>query len=803
MAMWQYGSFDLYCVNPPLMRAVATLPILFMAHEELWGDFEGAPQPRPEFVLGAQFVESHPDRWRQFLVAARWALLPFTALGALFCYLWAAELYGRKAGLVALTLWCFSPNILAWSSVIGTDGIAATIGLGAGYLFWRWLRSPTWGRAAVAGLFLGLALLSKMTWIVLFAVWPLLWLLWRITAEARGTAKPRPAGMTFVLLLGLYVLNLGYFFEGTFKPLGEFQFESRLLSGVESSVAARETDASEMGNRFTGSPLHRLPIPLPRPFIQGMDLQKVDFEKGRPSYLFGRWSERGWWYYYLIGLCFKVPLGTWGLGVLATIGFYKKSRSRGAVATAEPDGLGQARHIDVVVVLAPALTLLIFVSSQDGFSHHFRYLLPAFPFMFVWLGQAVNWIGAGVLPSSLVVGALGWSVLSSLSVYPHSMSYFNEIAGGPAGGHRIMLGSSHSWSQDDFYLKKWIESHPDVDSPYMVLERSVSLERLGIRSRGESPSSSPAPGWHVMSVQQIYGPESGYRYFLQFKPVARVGYSIYVYKIDPSAANRVRRSMGLPAVPVQSSDQRQLIADMVAARDSGRSVAVALFVPDKTTIPTEDEIYDVITEAPRMSLNIVSEDDIRRGELGNYDVLVVPGGNAGVQGSALGSDGKDAVRRFVHEGGGYVGICAGCFLASANHEQGLKLINAQVVSGQRFVPNEGYVSASFRGWGQISVEMTSEGYCLFGTSKRSFTLDYTGGPVLSRANEPDLPDYEPLAYYRSEVSKYPFQKDMMVHSPAIAATRFGGGTVVVFSAHPESNSEYEHLLTDAIRACAD
>ncbi|NQT13662.1 MAG: hypothetical protein HQ582_12995, partial [Planctomycetes bacterium] len=105
LAAWQYGSFEYYCVNPPLMRAVATLPILAMSPETRWGDFRMAGTERPEFVLGAQLVESHPQRWRQFLVAARWAVLPFSIAGGLFCYAWAAELFGRKAGLLALTLW--------------------------------------------------------------------------------------------------------------------------------------------------------------------------------------------------------------------------------------------------------------------------------------------------------------------------------------------------------------------------------------------------------------------------------------------------------------------------------------------------------------------------------------------------------------------------------------------------------------------------------------------------------------------------------------------------------------------------
>lgn len=815
MTTWQYGSFELYCVNPPLMRAVATLPILFMPHEELWGDFEGAPQPRPEFVLGAQFVESHPDRWRRFLLAARWALLPFTVLGGLFCYLWADELFGQKAGLLAVALWCFSPNVLTWSSLICTDGVAAAMGIGAGYFFWRWLKQPTWQRAALAGVFLGLAQLSKMTWIILFALWPALWMLWRLFSARRTAGKPQLVKLAGILLIGLYVLNLGYLFDGSLTRLGDFDFSSRLLSGNTSQAL----DGSE-GNRFTGTVLQGLPVPLPRHFVRGMDLQKADFEQGKPSYLFDEWSDRGWWYYYLVGLALKVPLGTWGLGLLAAACYYSCWRAKSAHAS--PDPPPHKRLIgarDQVVLLAPALGVLVLVSSQDGFSRHFRYVLPALPFAFVWIGQVANQIGRNrVLLSACVTACLGWSAVSSMAVYPHTMSYFNEIAGGPARGHLYMLHSSFSWSQDQFYLKKWLQVHPEVDSPYTSLYRSVSLERIGIHSRGAPPRSNqvrgeksgrgadaqgPIPGWHVLDVQHIHNRDEGYLYFLEFEPVATVGYSISIYHIGLDDANRVRRSIGLPEISRPQIVPEDLIGKMVAARDASRSVAVALFAASEQPGATSQAgVRRSIENAQGLSLSLLSEEEIRNGDLKGYDVLVVPGGQASLQGSALGVKGRTAIREFVREGGGYVGVCAGAYLAAVNYDWSLKLVNARTMTGQRFVPGQGQVSSSFRGWGTVSVELTDYGRDLFGGSPRWFKLEHTGGPVLSRANEPTLPDYVPLADFRSEVWKHPFQKGTMVDTPAIVAAPFGMGKVILFSPHPESAVEYKHLLARAIRACA-
>jgi len=34
---------------------------------------------------------------------------------------------------------------------------------------------------------------------------------------------------------------------------------------------------------------------VPKNYLSGMDLQKVDFEDGKSSYLNGEWKHGGWW----------------------------------------------------------------------------------------------------------------------------------------------------------------------------------------------------------------------------------------------------------------------------------------------------------------------------------------------------------------------------------------------------------------------------------------------------------------------------------------------------------------------------
>ena len=123
------------------------------------------------------------------------------------------------------------------------------------------------------------------------------------------------------MLLAFWVLNNGYLFEDSFQPLGKFQFFSRSLSGLEPGVAAPEG-----GNRFRGTWLIHLPVPVPRNFVQGIDHTKFEYEMGYLSYLRGVKRQGGWWYYYLYAMLVKLPVGTLVLiGVAAWQGvFYRR-----------------------------------------------------------------------------------------------------------------------------------------------------------------------------------------------------------------------------------------------------------------------------------------------------------------------------------------------------------------------------------------------------------------------------------------------------------------------------------------------
>jgi hypothetical protein len=563
--IWEYRQFDVYRVNPPLVRFIGATPAAVAGAATDWDSYADSLSHRSEWDLGTRFFDVNGRAAFWYMTLARWAVLPLSLVGAWVCYRWASTLYGRGAGLTALVLWCFCPNVIGLASTITGDAAAAALGAAAGFVFWHWLKQPTWLGAAGAGLMLGVAELTKLTWCVLYALWPLLWLVWLIARRRKAnvpSSLQQTAQFAAILVLAVFVINVAYGFQGAFKPLGDYTFLSRTLADEDTKLNDRPG-----GNRFVGRWLGRLPVPFPEDYLAGIDLQRLDFEEGRRSYAFGRWHPGGFWWFYLYAAALKVPLGTWVLGIVAvwlTVARVAARPGAPGLAFTEAGPAGyRAGWLDELTLLAPALTVFVLVSSQTGLSLYFRYALPCLPFAFIWASKV-----ARALPlrhrAAAAIGAVAvtWAVASSLWVYPHSLSYCNELAGGPIGGHRYLVNSNLDWGQDVHYLKRWLDDHPEASPLAMAYFTFLEPRHFGIQCTapplGRGPGTSdpaggpdfdhtaPLPGWYAMSVHRIRAEGGGYAYFLHFRPTAMAGYSIYLYHITLEEANRVRAELEMP-----------------------------------------------------------------------------------------------------------------------------------------------------------------------------------------------------------------------------------------------------------------
>jgi len=182
--------------------------------------------------------------------------------------------------------------------------------------------------------------------------------------------------------------------------------------------------------------------------------------------------------------------------------------------------------------------------------------------------------------------------------------------------------------------------------------------------------------------------------------------------------------------------------------------------------------------------------DIQAGALAEQDVAVFMGGSGTAQGKALGDAGKQAVKDFVRDGGGYIGVCAGAYLALQGEDEFHKL---RLVAGRN-------LTGDFWQRGIAGLEVRAEG-------RPPFKLFYANGPIFTPVPTEGLAPYQGLADYVGEifnVSKGTGPGEMP-GTPAIVASAYGEGRVLLFSPNPVLGGAgvlHSELMLAGLRWCA-
>ncbi|MEC8253024.1 MAG: BPL-N domain-containing protein [Planctomycetota bacterium] len=183
--------------------------------------------------------------------------------------------------------------------------------------------------------------------------------------------------------------------------------------------------------------------------------------------------------------------------------------------------------------------------------------------------------------------------------------------------------------------------------------------------------------------------------------------------------------------------------------------------------------------------------DVQDGALDQFDVVVFPGGSGSGQARALGSAGRERVRKFVRRGGGYVGICAGAYLAANNYEWSLDILDADVIDRKHWA----------RGRGTVQLAWSKGARAVVGAPTTD-AVRYANGPIYARSGDDELEDFVVLATYRSEVNTNGAPEGVMLDAPAIVRGVFGAGRVVCSSPHPEQTEGLEEVVRRLVHAAA-
>ncbi|MCB8985051.1 MAG: glycosyltransferase family 39 protein [Ardenticatenaceae bacterium] len=518
LAFLRTGDPRLSLEHPPLVNALSALPVaLLMPDVTLPLDDPSWTELSPPdvywYVFAEQMMWHSGNDVTTMIFLARLPIVFLTLGLALVGYHFAREVWGRPSAPFAFFFLLFDPNVLAHGRYTTTDlGGAAFLFLAA-FLLWRMWQQPqwTWRSWLLASIGLGLAFGSKLSNLVFVPIFALLALLPLYPGRGWKTAVRRLVQYLTAGLASLLVVWAIFGFEW-----GPFRFAAAPWAAL---------------NQFNG--------PMPT-FWAGIAQILALGSGGRAAFLLGQFSTDGFVAYFPVAFLSKTPLPLLLLLPLAAgLLLWRK----------------ESRKTAVFLLLPPLLYFLF--NLQSGLNIGYRHLLPMLPFLFVLSS------GVAVAPSpipnlqspisslqSLLLLAAASLLVITLWIYPHFLSYFNVLAGGPANGGRILVDSNIDWGQDLLRLQRWMAENDvaqvklgwfgtaDPDYYGLNYEPLPGFPRPQFYNLWTHPpfdTAVPEPGIYAISVSSLWesqwGEKTVYPWFRQREPDDRVGYSILIFKV--------------------------------------------------------------------------------------------------------------------------------------------------------------------------------------------------------------------------------------------------------------------------------
>ncbi len=476
---WKTGEIKLNPQHPPLIKLLSALPLLAMDIKYDPNDPNLASEKPNEWAFGKNFIYANDaDR------IISWGRLPnilISVLLAFFIFKWAAELFNPYAGLAALFIYAFMPNMIAHSGYITTDLGVSAFSFIALYYFWKYLKEKAWKYVILSGLFTGLSLGAKFSGALLVIIMPLIFMAHLLNNPKllRQRLKETPQ-ILLILLIGALVVWGLYFFPDD---------PSFYKKGMDSVYADRNTDYS--------------------------------------YYLNGRFYQGSKWYYFIFAFLIKTPIPALVI-FLASLTLLNKCAWR---------------RLDKAFILIPAIAFLL-LATVKAHNIGIRYILPVYPFLMLGAGGLIakglsmrnSFWRQGFYSALAILGF--WYLLSAASIYPDYLAYFNEFAGGPGNGQKYLDDSNIEWGQDLKRLKEYQQKNPNLKIIYPWIQGN--LDYYGIKNNVTNtsdwrikPSGRYAFSTHFLiraKTASISMKDPSLDWLDLYKPVGRIGYSFFIYE---------------------------------------------------------------------------------------------------------------------------------------------------------------------------------------------------------------------------------------------------------------------------------
>ena len=513
---WKTGDFGLNPEHPPLVKLLATVPILNMPLHvpKLQNRFFKIEA----FLDGKEFLSKNDADTMLFRVRMTAALL--TVLMAVLVFLAATEMFGAVAGFIALTLIAFDPNLLAHGAFVTTDMGLSCFLFASVYAFYRYVKAPSVWRLVLVGVAAGCALASKHTGILVFPMLFALAVCEALRTRARKQIARLALALVVIAAIAVVLLWAFYGFRYNARPDG---------LAMNPPLAAFERGLRPLDTWFI-STCARWHL-LPESYLYGLvDVRKmVDWY---PSYIFGKVYPHGVWFYFPAAFAIKSTLPFLALLVLPIV----------AIATRK---LKAWREI-LFLTIPPAIHFAVATFSTINIG--LRHILPVYVFLTVLVaGAAWIYVRNDLRWTFVIALLLVAQAVSSTRSFPSYIAYANEWWGGPSKTYKYLSDSNTDWAQQLKAAKKYLDgrgvtncwfayfAEGVVDTGYYGIpcKPLITSDTMWVNEEMDIPPTIDGPV--LISAGTLSGFEFGsddlnpYRQFMSLQPTAMIQNGILVF----------------------------------------------------------------------------------------------------------------------------------------------------------------------------------------------------------------------------------------------------------------------------------
>ncbi len=567
------GDFRLNPEHPPLAKDLAGLALSFLSiNQSAFSTQYWTTDINGQWNFGRTLIYNPTNNVDAITRTAKTTMFIFFLLSAVLIYRWTKELYNEKAGLFALILFSFSPTVLAHSRFVTTD-MPALFGVLLGtYFFVKYLQRPSRKTFWIAVLAFGVAQLAKFSVVLLAPLFILLVIAWTIANS-----------FSFKKLSALFIRSLVLMAIGIIIVVWPVYALHTMNYPPEKQRTDTEFHLGSYGNRLFADPvIWASDKPVIRPlayYATGILMVNQRSIGGNTTFFLGEVRNYAWKQYFPVVYAIKEPLAFWGLVIVVLLALSLKWKYPAPNLSA--DRHSEKRRVwygvsfcfqslrswtkTYFVEFSMLLWLAIYwyLSINANLNIGVRHLLPTYGFVFILLAGQLSKIfrNSGleirnykikikVIPVLIFI-LLGWYVYENVRAYPYYLTYFNQLAGGPSGGHRYAVDSNLDWGQDLKRLTMWVEEnippaggdkiHLDyfgwADQKYYLKDKLVWINAGTYKDRRDFLAENPDGGYLAVSVSFYMGsrgdPKENYLWLDAYEPVAKIGNSIWVWKIIP------------------------------------------------------------------------------------------------------------------------------------------------------------------------------------------------------------------------------------------------------------------------------